>query len=96
MAKISDLRLAYQVFMKAYPYRRVDLLPGALLKKPLREARIAAVTTAAYFRPDLDVLDVDLENCGRRDLRRARVNEPRGAKKRSEQYFRLRQMHASS
>ena len=31
MAKISDLKLAYQVFMKAYPYRRVDWRPGARL-----------------------------------------------------------------
>jgi D-proline reductase (dithiol) PrdB len=52
MAKISDLKLAYQAFMKAYPYRRVDWYHGASLKKPLREARLAVVTTAAFFRPD--------------------------------------------
>jgi D-proline reductase (dithiol) PrdB len=52
MAKLSDLKLAYQVFMKAYPYRRVDWLPGARSSKPLGEARVAAVTTAAFFRPD--------------------------------------------
>ena len=52
MAKISDLKLAYQVFMKAYPYRKVDWHPGAHLKKPLSEARVAVVTTAAFFRPD--------------------------------------------
>jgi len=27
MANISDLKLAYRIFMKAYPYRRVDWLP---------------------------------------------------------------------
>jgi D-proline reductase (dithiol) PrdB len=52
MAKISDLKLAYQVFMKAYPYRRVDWHPGAVLNKPLSEARVALVTTAAFFKPD--------------------------------------------
>ncbi len=29
MAKISDLKWAYQVFMKAYSYRKVDWHPGA-------------------------------------------------------------------
>ncbi len=52
MAKLSDLKLAYQLFMKAYPYRRVDWSPGARLTKPLRTARIAVVTTAAFFTPD--------------------------------------------
>jgi hypothetical protein len=48
MAKISDLKFTYQLFMKAYLYRRVDWHPGARLKRPLREARIAVVTTAAF------------------------------------------------
>ena len=49
MARISDLKLAYQIFMKAYPYRRVDWRPAARFSKPLRDARIAVVTTAGYF-----------------------------------------------
>ena len=57
MAKISDLKLAYQVFMKAYPYRRLDWRPGARLKKPLSQARMAVVTTAAFFRPDQPPFD---------------------------------------
>jgi D-proline reductase (dithiol) PrdB len=52
MAKISDLKLMYQIFMKAYPYRKIDWRPGARLKEPLSEARVAVVTTAAFFRPD--------------------------------------------
>ncbi len=57
MANISDLKLAYQVFMRAYRYRRVDWRPGACLKKPLCEARLAVVTTAGYFRPDQPPFD---------------------------------------
>jgi D-proline reductase (dithiol) PrdB len=60
MAKISDLKLAYQVFMKAYPYRRVDWRPGARLKKPLCDARVAVVTTAAFFRPDQPPFDTSI------------------------------------
>jgi D-proline reductase (dithiol) PrdB len=60
MAKISDLKLAYQLFMKAYPYRRVDWRPGAHLEKPLHEARVAVVTTAAFFRPDQPAFDTSI------------------------------------
>ncbi len=60
MAKLSDLKLAYQIFMGAYPYHRADWGAGARLKKPLREARVAVVTTAAFFRPDQPPFDVSL------------------------------------
>lgn len=52
MAKLSDLKLKYRLFMEVYPYRRFNWLPGARLEKPLSTARIAVVTTAAFFRPD--------------------------------------------
>jgi D-proline reductase (dithiol) PrdB len=60
MAHISDLKTIYQLFMKAYPYRRVDWHPGARLKRPLREARIAVVTTAAFFMPDQPPFDTSI------------------------------------
>jgi D-proline reductase (dithiol) PrdB len=60
MAKLSDLKPTYQFFMKAYPYRKVDWNPGARLVKPLRDARIAVVTTAAFFKPDQPPFDVSI------------------------------------
>ena len=60
MAKITDLKFAYQVFMKAYPYRKIDWRPGARLAKPLSEARVAVVTTAAFFRPDQTPFDTTI------------------------------------
>ena len=60
MAKISDLKRVYQLFMKAYPYRRVDWGTGARLMKPQCEARIAVVTTAAFFRPDQPSFDTSI------------------------------------
>lgn len=60
MAKISDLKLAYQLFMKAYRYRKVAWRPGARLKKPLAEARIAVVTTAGFYRPDQLPFDLSI------------------------------------
>lgn len=57
MAKLSDLKLKYDLFMRAYPYRSVDWLPGAILKKPLSQARVAVITTAGYYRPDQPQFD---------------------------------------
>jgi D-proline reductase (dithiol) PrdB len=60
VARISDLKLAYRIFMKTYPYRRVDWRPGARLTKPLAEARIAMVTTAAFFTPQQPSFDTSI------------------------------------
>lgn len=57
MARLSDLKLTYQLFMKAYPYRRVDWRPGSLLEKPLSEARVAVITTAAFYLPEQPPFD---------------------------------------
>jgi D-proline reductase (dithiol) PrdB len=60
MAKLSDLNLAYQIFMRAYPYRRIDWSPGARLIKPLAEARVAVVTTAGFFLPTQSPFDLSI------------------------------------
>lgn len=52
MAALSDLKLTHRLFMEAYPYRQCNWLPGARLEKPLSAARIAVVTTAAFFLPE--------------------------------------------
>lgn len=52
MASLSDLKLAYRLFLRAYPYRRVDWRPGAVLRKPLPEARVAVITTAGFYRAE--------------------------------------------
>lgn len=52
MARLSNLKLAYRLFLQAYPYRRVNWRPGARLEKPLRSARIALVTSAGFYLPD--------------------------------------------
>lgn len=61
MAKISDLKLAYRLFMQAYPYRRVDWRPGAKLTRPIEEARVAVVTTAALHAPDQLPFDTSIK-----------------------------------
>lgn len=57
MAKLSDLKLRYQLFMRRYPYRVVEWQPGARLEQPLSSARLALVTTAALHLPDQPPFD---------------------------------------
>jgi len=49
MATLSDLKLKYRLYMQAYPYRHIDWRPGTHLRKPLSEAKIAVVTSAAFY-----------------------------------------------
>ncbi len=49
MARLSDLKLKYRLYMQAYPYRHIDWRPGVQLRKFLRESKIAVVTSAAFY-----------------------------------------------
>lgn len=57
MAKLSDLKLKYRLYMQAYPYRHIDWRPGAQLQKPLAAAKIAVVTSAAFYAADQKAFD---------------------------------------
>jgi D-proline reductase (dithiol) PrdB len=57
MASLADLPLKYRLFMRTYRYRSVDWTPGAVLKKPLSQSRIAVITTAAFYTPDQKPFD---------------------------------------
>ncbi len=60
MASLDDLKLSYRLFMRAYPYRRVEWRPGARLRKPLEACTIAVVTTAAFYVPSQPPFDESL------------------------------------
>jgi D-proline reductase (dithiol) PrdB len=51
MAHVSELPFTLRVFLKAYPWRRIDPVPWAPLRRPLREARVALVSTAGLVLP---------------------------------------------
>jgi len=57
MARLSDLKPVYRLFMEAYPFRSIDWRPGAVLSKPLAESRIALVTSAGFYTPEQDPFD---------------------------------------
>ncbi|MCB1008506.1 MAG: selenoprotein B glycine/betaine/sarcosine/D-proline reductase [Acidobacteria bacterium] len=43
---MSEFPLRWRVFLRGYPWRRVDSVPWAVLARPLAEARVALVTSA--------------------------------------------------
>jgi hypothetical protein len=59
MATYDDLSLHVRLFMKSYPFSRyrIDPAPGARLARPLKESRVAIVTTAGLRTPDQNDFD---------------------------------------
>ena len=51
MGDLNEFSLPVKLFLKAYPWRKIDPIPWAPLKKPLSECRLALVSTAAFVRP---------------------------------------------
>jgi D-proline reductase (dithiol) PrdB len=49
MARLSDLKVKYRRYIQVYPYRHLDWRPGAHLRKPLSESKVAVVTSAAFY-----------------------------------------------
>ena len=60
MASLDELPLRARLFMKAYPWRRIDPVPWATLRRPLRDAKIAIVSTAGLVPPDQEPFDDDI------------------------------------
>ena len=57
MGDLSEFPLKYRLFLKAYPWRRVDPVPWAPLKKTLKESRAAVITSAGLVGPDQEPFD---------------------------------------
>jgi D-proline reductase (dithiol) PrdB len=55
VATLSDLSIRNRLFMATYRYRTVD--PFARPRRPLREARVALVTTGAVYAPGQEPFD---------------------------------------
>lgn len=57
MALLEELPLWLRATLKLYPWRTIDPVPRATLRRPLREARVALVTTGGLVpagQPDFD------------------------------------------
>ena len=52
MGDLSEFSFALQLFLRAYPWRRIDPIPWTPLKKPLSQCRVALVSSAGFVLPD--------------------------------------------
>jgi D-proline reductase (dithiol) PrdB len=57
VATLAELPLPVRLFVKAYPWRRIDPMPWARLKRPLPESRVALVSTAGLVLPSQEPFD---------------------------------------
>src|ERR1035437_6527172 len=61
VASLSDLSLKNRIFMATYRYRALDPVPFARPRFPLREARVALVTTGGVHLPSQIPLDDEMK-----------------------------------
>lgn len=52
MGSIAEFSLPVRIFLKAYPWRRIDPVPWTPLAKPLSGCRVALVSSAGFVLPD--------------------------------------------
>lgn len=53
----SEFSLSVQLFLKAYPWRRIDPVPWTALSKPLADCRLALVSSAGFILPGQEPFD---------------------------------------
>jgi D-proline reductase (dithiol) PrdB len=61
MAEIADFPLTIRLFLKAYPWRRIDPVPWTSLKKPLAQCKLALISTAAFTLPTQQPFDESIK-----------------------------------
>ena len=61
MGDISEFSLTVRLFMKTYPWRRIDPVPWTPLKKPLSECNVALVTSAGFVLQDQEPFDAKIK-----------------------------------
>ena len=57
MGNLSEFSLPLRLFLKAYPWRRVDPVPWTPLRKPLAQCKLALVSSAGFVMPDQPPFD---------------------------------------
>ncbi|MFC1882221.1 glycine/sarcosine/betaine reductase selenoprotein B family protein [Thermodesulfobacteriota bacterium] len=57
MGNLSEFPLKYRLFLKAYPWRRIDPVPWTPLKKTLKDSRLVLVSSAGLVTADQEPFD---------------------------------------
>lgn len=57
MAELSELSFTLRLFLKAYPWRRIDPVPWTPLTKPLAQCKVAIASSAGLIAPGQPAFD---------------------------------------
>ena len=57
MGDLNEFSLPLRLFLKAYPWRRLDPVPWTPLTKPLARCKLALVSSAGFVMPDQPPFD---------------------------------------
>ncbi|MGD9225165.1 MAG: glycine/sarcosine/betaine reductase selenoprotein B family protein [Desulfobacterales bacterium] len=70
MGDLSEFTLKYKLFLKAYPWRRIEPVPWVPLKKPLKDSRAAVVCSAGLVQPGQEPFDDSMRggDCSFREI----------------------------
>jgi D-proline reductase (dithiol) PrdB len=60
MGALDEFSLPVRLFLKAYPWRRIDPVPWTPLKKPLAQCRLALVSSAGFVLPSQTPFDASV------------------------------------
>jgi D-proline reductase (dithiol) PrdB len=61
MGDLNEFSLPVRLFLKAYPWRRIDPVPWTPLRKPLSECRLALVSSAGFVLPSQVPFDASIK-----------------------------------
>lgn len=61
MGRMEEFGLGVRLFLKAYPWRRIDPVPRTVLSKPLAECKAGLVTSAGFHTPEQPAFNQDLK-----------------------------------
>jgi D-proline reductase (dithiol) PrdB len=57
LGELGEFSLKHRIFLRSYPWRRIDPVPWAQLRRPLASCRLALVSTAGFVLPDQERFD---------------------------------------
>jgi len=57
MGELSEFQTRTRLFLKAYPWRRIDPVPWTPLRRPLAESKLALVSSAGFVMPGDEPFD---------------------------------------
>ena len=70
MGDLAEFPLKYKLFLKGYPWRRINPVPWVPLTKPLKDSRAVVVSSAGLVEPDQEPFDDSIRggDCSFREI----------------------------